>query len=266
MGYNSIYNFIGLQREIKRLKTQANLGFEKEFRTLKWLGLQDGMNIIDIGAGPGFYTELLLENLPNSPCTALEIDKSLMDIAKTRLERYSDRVNYIESSLFNNNIEDNTYDFVICRFVFQHLEEPSIAAREIYRILKPGGIVAIIDSDRGMWGITEPDILIKNGLGIMRQIEKSTRWNREIGRYLLKILKENGFNNLDFEAVTIHSDLVGIKNIVGDFNITNEQYKMIMNLNPKLARMIKACREITNSEKSIVIFLNLIAKGIKPLN
>lgn len=264
MGYNSIYNLIGLQREIKRLESQANLGFEKEFRTLKWLGLQDGMNIIDIGAGPGFYTELLMEQLPNSQFTVLEMNNNFIQIARDRLEKYSYRLNFLESSIFNNNIEDNSYDFVICRFLFQHLENPSVAAREIFRILKPGGIVAIIDSDRGMWGVTEPDILIKNGLNIMRHIEKRTRWNREVGRHLIKILKENGFSNLDFEAVTIHSDLVGIKNIVGDFKITNEQYRMVMNFNPRLARMIKVCNEFSSSDKSIIIFVNLIAKGVKP--
>ena len=98
----------------------------------------------------------------------------------------------------------------------------------------------------------------------MRHIEKRTRWNREVGRHLIKILKENGFSNLDFEAVTIHSDLVGIKNIVGDFKITNEQYRMVMNFNPRLARMIKVCNEFSSSDKSIIIFVNLIAKGVKP--
>ena len=73
MGYNSIYNLVGLNVEVDRLQTQANLGFEKEFRTLKWLGLKDGMKILDVGAGPGFYTELLLDNLPSSHITLLEV-------------------------------------------------------------------------------------------------------------------------------------------------------------------------------------------------
>ena len=57
---------IGFNNEVDRLKAQVQLGWEKEFRTLKWLGLKDGMNILDVGAGPGVYCEKLLENLPNS--------------------------------------------------------------------------------------------------------------------------------------------------------------------------------------------------------
>ena len=55
MTYSSIYNMIGFNNEVDRLKAQVQLGWEKEFRTLKWLGLKDGMNILDVGGGPGFY-------------------------------------------------------------------------------------------------------------------------------------------------------------------------------------------------------------------
>mgnify|MGYP003295617224 CR=1 FL=1 len=190
MSYNSIYNLIGLNNEVNRLETQAKLGWNKEFRTLKWLGLKDGMKILDVGSGTGVYTELLLENLPNSTITALEVDKNIMSIAKDRLSKYSDkRVNFKIGTIMNSGLIESSYDFIICRFVFQHLENPIMAAKEIYKLLKPGGIVAIIDSDRGLYGVSDPDILFKSGRNYIRQIEKRTSWNREIGRKLIKILK-----------------------------------------------------------------------------
>ena len=35
--------------------------------------------------------------------------------------------------------DDNTYDIVICNEVLEHINEPSDALKEIYRIIKPGG-------------------------------------------------------------------------------------------------------------------------------
>ncbi len=263
MGYNSIYNLVGLNAEVDRLQIQANLGFEKEFRTLKWLGLKDGMKILDVGSGPGFYSELLLENLPNSHITELEVSSELIEISKEKLSHYGDRVNFINQSLFKNNLEDNQYDFVICRFVFQHLSDPIIASKEIYRLLKPGGLIAVIDSDRGLWGLSDPEYLANNTRVYMSQIEKRIRWNREVGRNLLKILKNTGFSNLDFEAVTIHSDLVGLNNIIKEVSISNEQYRSIARVNPRLAKIIKMAKETLKSDKATIIFLNLIAKGQK---
>ncbi len=266
MSYNTIYNLIGIKSEVERLKTQVKLGWNKEFRTLKWLGLRDGMKILDVGSGPGFYTELLLANLPKIHITALEVDNNLMSIAKDRLCKYSNsRVSFKESSIINSGLEPNSYDFIICRFVFQHLDDPILAAKEIYKLLKPGGIVAIIDSDRGLWGVSDLDIALKNGRNLINQIEKRARWNREVGRKLIKILKNVGFLDLDFEAVTIHSDLVGIKNIIGDFPIGLEQLRVLNRRNPRLAQIVKLCGEITSSENCTIILLNLIAKGVKPV-
>lgn len=266
MSYNSIYDIIGLNNEVNRLETQAKLGWNKEFRTLKWLGLKDGMKILDVGAGTGAYTELLLENLPNSKITALEVDKKLLNIAENRLSKYpKNRLTFKYGSIIKSDLNENTYDFIICRFVFQHLEKTLEAAKEIYRLLKPGGIVAIIDSDRGMHGVSDPDMIFKSGRGFISQIEKRAGWNREIGRKLIKILKYTGFENLDFEAVTIHSDLVGIKNIVGDNSISQEQLKILGKKNPRLAKVMRMCGDNSINEKCTIIFLNLIAKGQKPI-
>jgi len=265
LSYNSIYNLVGIKNEVERLKAQAKLGWKKEFRTLKWLGLKDGMKVLDVGSGPGFYTELLLLNLPNVHITALEVNTDLMSIAKDRLDKYDhSRVSFKEGSIMKSGLKANSYDFVICRFVFQHLEDPIAAAKEIYKLLKPGGIVAIIDSDRGLWGVSDMDIATSTGRNLISQIEKKARWNREIGRKLIKILKASEFTKLDFEAVTIHSDLVGIKNIIGDFKIELEQLRALNRKNPRLAKMISLCGEMSTSENCTIILLNLIAKGVKP--
>ncbi|MDU4327115.1 MAG: class I SAM-dependent methyltransferase [Clostridium celatum] len=267
MSYNSIYDIIGFNNEVNRLETQAKLGWKKEFRTLKWLGLKDGMRILDVGCGTGVYTELLLENLPHTSITALEVDKKLIDISKKRLDEYiGDRVDLKCGSIMNSGLKEDSFDFIICRFVFQHLDNPMNAAREIYKLLKPGGIVAIIDSDRGMHGVSDPDMLFKSGRGFINQLEKRAGWNREIGRKLIKILKYNGFEKLDFEAVTIHSDLVGIKNIIGNNNVPPEIIKMVSRNNPRLAKIMKICSDSSEREKCTIIFLNLIAKGQKPNN
>lgn len=267
MSYNAIYNIWGLDNEVKRLESQAKIVWNKEFRTLKWLGLRDGMNILDVGSGNGAYTELLLENLPKCKITALDTDRRLLNIAQNRLSKYPDnRVAFKYGSILNTNLKENSFDFIICRFVFQHLTRPVEATKEIYRLLKPGGIVVIIDTDRDIYGVSDPDILFKSGRGFINQIEKRAGWNREVGRKLIKILRYTGFEKLDFEAITIHSDLVGIKNILGDNKVPPEVIKIISRSNPRLAKIMRICSDSFEREKCTIIFLNLIAKGQKPIN
>ncbi|MCQ2969334.1 MAG: class I SAM-dependent methyltransferase [Clostridium sp.] len=265
MTYSSIYNMIGFNNEVDRLKAQVELGWKKEFRTLKWLGLRNGMDILDIGGGPGFYSEKILENLPNSKVTIVDIDDKLLRIAKDRLSNYyyNNRITFEKTSIYKTGIKDNTYDFVICRFVLQHLDKPVEAVREIYRILKPGGIVAIIDSDSGLMGISDPSFLIKSGRSFFQELEKRARWNREIGRKLIKILKVCGYNDLDFEAVTIHSDIIGMKNILKIPKVSDEQMRFLMRYNPSMYAAMSKIKDGRFGNNYTIILLNLIAKGVK---
>lgn len=265
MPYNSIYNMIGFNNEVDRLGVQAKLGWEKEFRTLKWLGLKDGMSILDVGSGPGFYTELLLENLPHSHITDLEVDEKLIGIAEKRLENYYylNRLDFRRESVLNNRIKDNSYDFAICRFLLQHVNNPFKVVKEIYRVLKPGGIIAVIDNDKSLMGLSDPEYLMKRGRGFFQEIEKKAKWNREIGRKIVKLLKASGYVDLDFEAVTIHSDLIGMSNMFMFPKIRNKQMTMMNMANNKLAQLSRAYMESNIENNCTVILLNLIAKGVK---
>ena len=44
-------------------------------------------------------------------------------------------------------LPDNQFDFVYARFLFQHLERPQEALANVRRVLKPGGILCVLDID-----------------------------------------------------------------------------------------------------------------------
>ncbi|WP_251034834.1 protein-L-isoaspartate O-methyltransferase [Paenibacillus polymyxa] len=43
---------LSLQEELERLKIQAVMGWPKEFRSLEWYGLKNGMRVLEVGSGP----------------------------------------------------------------------------------------------------------------------------------------------------------------------------------------------------------------------
>src|SRR5712691_745235 len=88
-----------LHSDVDRLRAQAILSWPREARALAQLGLQDGMSIVEVGSGPGFITERLLDDLPHSSVTAVELDPSMCDVARSRLAHYlGDRLEIVQTS------------------------------------------------------------------------------------------------------------------------------------------------------------------------
>jgi len=206
--------------EIERLRAQMIFSWKKEARTLAWFGLRDGMSLLELGSGPGFVTEQLLTLLPTGSVTAVEIDAALVDAAKRYLQAKTDgRLRFVNASIMSTGLPENSFDFAIARLIFQHLPDPVRAAKEVSRVLRPGGKLVIIDSDDAVWGLADPRI---PELSLMMerysQVQSAGGGNRLVGRDLCHILDSAGFVNVDFEAVAVHSDILGIGAFLAQFD------------------------------------------------
>jgi ubiquinone/menaquinone biosynthesis C-methylase UbiE len=265
--YNIRSATLGFQAELERLKVQAMMGWDKEFRNLSWYGLQNGMKVIELGSGPGFVTEQLINSLPDSQITALEIDSTLLDKAKNLLEHIpSSRVQFVQSSVYNTGLPDDTYDFAIARLLFLHLLDPQEAAREIYRVLKPGGKLVIIDIDDGIFGAVNPDIpSLPSVLKKVAEYQAAKGGNRFIGRGLPRLLTNAGYTDVDIDVVIQHSDLHGIEGFKRQLDIN--RFVILFNngiINEQEYDQLKqASEEINNSPEAYAMMIFIMACGKK---
>ncbi|MDU5106056.1 MULTISPECIES: class I SAM-dependent methyltransferase [unclassified Clostridium] len=259
MPYSDIYKQIGFQKEMQRLEKQANLGSDREIKMLRNLGVKDNSLILEVGGGPGFYTKILLDNFINSEIVSLDIDETLLNYSHNMLKTdYKERVTFINDDIASTSIPNGYFDTIIARFVFQHLKDPIIALKEIYRMLKPGGKVIIIDVDSELWGITFPKFdLIKNLNSDLAKFQSSLNGNRDIGRSMLTLLRLLKFKNLNIETVINHSEILGKDNFRYNFDKGLEN-------NPKLGELLKEYNEFFDLSYSSIMIIKLFFYGEKP--
>ena len=130
----------GVDVELVRLREQALQWWAQEERLLSALGLKDGMAVLEPGAGPGFITEQFLRLLPHSEITVVERDPVMVAQAQRYLaDKGIERVRFVTASVLETGLPADSYDFAYARLIFQHLPRPVDAARELWRVLKPGG-------------------------------------------------------------------------------------------------------------------------------
>ena len=253
-----------LDKECQRLKHQAELTWKKESRNLFWFGLENGMSIVELGSGGGFITEKLLNLVPNSSITSLDISPILIEKSKKYLQnKVQDRITFVEASIVNTGMPDNTFDIAYGRLIFQHLPNPISAAKEIFRILKPGGKLIITDIDGELSWLSQPSIRdIDFILNKTADLQKKAGGNRLMGRDLLFILKESGFKNIDLETIFSHSGDLGIEGMLKQFdpfiNFVRE------NLTDKEIELVNIWRKkLLNNSNSFIGFQYLMACGEK---
>ena len=96
--------------------------------------------VLEIACGRGGFSRLL--GSQGAFVCGADFSASAVGIAKDRLLRASsrpDRVTYVQADAQNMPFDDNTFDIVISCETIEHVPEPRLAVREMYRVCKPGG-------------------------------------------------------------------------------------------------------------------------------
>jgi len=101
----------------------------------------ESKNILDVGCGNGHYLELLNNYFPNKDYYGVDVSGELISLAKERLTE--EKFKFIACNYFSYQ---GMHDVVVMRLFLQHLPDPIAVINHTASLLKPGGMVFIIDS------------------------------------------------------------------------------------------------------------------------
>ena len=142
----------GFEDELARLEAQARLAWPQEAAILEHSGLGAARDVVEIGCGSGAHLERLSGAAPQATLSGVEPDDRLRALAAERVTR----ARLLEGTAEALPLADESVDFAVARYVFQHMTDPDRGAREALRVLRPGGRLATIEVDGELWGIAQP--------------------------------------------------------------------------------------------------------------
>ena len=106
---------------------------------LERLPLEGGETVLDAGCGSGRVTEELLERLPHGRVIAADAAPSMLVEARRRLERFGDRVTFVECDLGRPLPFAGAVDAVLSTATFHWVPDHDALFANLAAVLRPGG-------------------------------------------------------------------------------------------------------------------------------
>ena len=153
--------------------------------------------MLDIGCGPGTITADLATLVTPSRVTALEVTEAALDLARAEITgRGLANVEFAVGDVHALDFPDDTFDVVHAHQVLQHLGDPVKALREMRRVAKPGGLIAVRDSDYAAftWFPELPEL--SEWLELYERVARGNGGEPDAGRRLLAWGRAAGFTEL----------------------------------------------------------------------
>ena len=93
---------------------------------------KDTPHILDAGCGEGFFTTKVQEALPSADIVGCDGAQEALDIA----QKMCPNIHFEIANLYELPYADHSFDLVICSEVLEHLQDPSVALKELCRVGK----------------------------------------------------------------------------------------------------------------------------------
>ncbi len=117
------------------------------------LPVAEPVQLLDVGCGTGRFMELVLVEGRAAKVWGLDISKSMLTHGKQRLRRYNGSAHIVQGDAERLPFPSDYFDVVTCSNCFHHFPDQQQAVCEMFRVLRDGGRVMLIDGYRdNLWG------------------------------------------------------------------------------------------------------------------
>ncbi|MCG0274895.1 MAG: arsenite methyltransferase [Thermosediminibacteraceae bacterium] len=173
--------------------------------------LKRGEKVLDLGCGGGIDAFIAAKYVgPEGRVYGLDMTDEMLELANKNKEKMGiENVKFIKGYIEDIPMEDESVDVVISNCVINLSEDKGKVLMEAYRVLKPGGRLAVAD------------------IVVMKEVPENLKKDVElwagciagalsIGEYE-RLLKEAGFNNIEIKPISVYGKDI-IKGILEEKN------------------------------------------------
>lgn len=186
-------------RDIERSYLTPEI-IRQRMQTLEALALRSGESVLDAGCGTGLLVEQMAIAVGDrGQITGVDISLDMLDMADQRCQDL-DNVRLQQGSVEALDFEAERFDAVSCTQTLLYVKSVETAIDEMRRVLKPGGRIAILETDwRGLVFNNQDETLTRRIFDAWDKAVESPKLPVKLG----PMLRSRNFNAIKIEAIPI---------------------------------------------------------------
>lgn len=158
--------------------------------------LRPGLRLLDVGCGPGTLTVDLARRVSGGRVVGIDRAPDVLQQAAAHAVSAAVAVDFAVGDVYALAFPDAAFDVVHAHQVLQHLTDPVRALREMRRVLAPGGILAVRDSDYSCFSFAPLDPRLIRWLELYRALARKNGAEPDAGRFLKGWARSAGLQHI----------------------------------------------------------------------
>ena len=172
----------------------------QRMQTLQAMALRAGERVLDAGCGTGLLLQGMVSAVGETgQIVGIDFSNDMLDVARERFASNSS-VTLQQGSVTELPLDSESFDAASCTQTLLYVDDVEKAISELYRVLKPGGRVAVLETDwRGLVLNSEDDAVSS------RVIDA---WDKGVASpnlpvKLIPMLQKQGFTAIGAQAIPL---------------------------------------------------------------
>ncbi len=148
--------------------------------------LRPGTRVLDLGCGAGTITAGLGALVAPARLTAVDVDPGILAVAAGNAASEGVvNIDFQVGDAHHLEFADDSFDVAHAHQVLQHLSDPVAALRELARVVRPDGLVAVRDADYGAFTWYPDHDGLRQWQALYRAVARHTGGEPDAGRHLV---------------------------------------------------------------------------------
>lgn len=193
-----------------------SLNIDRRWRRKAVMRMRPAQHVLDVAIGTADLTIEMLRRGKAQQVTGLDLSKEMMAIGASKVEglKFNGKVVFVYGNAQKMSFDDASFDGVTCAFGCRNFQNLDEGLREMYRVLKPGGQVTILEFSypsrryiRALYDFYFTHVLPTIGRIVSRDKTAYTYLNKSVknfcwGESFVQHLRDAGFKDEHFETLT----------------------------------------------------------------